>query len=82
MVRRRSVTWHRGFARIRGMSSTADLMRQLIEAARLSQRQAADELGVNQRTFRDWCAGKSEPPKAVLLALRYLASQAKERGSP
>lgn len=54
---------------------TADLLRRLIEQAGLSQRQAADRLGVSPRTFRDWCAGKSEPPKAIILALRYLAGE-------
>jgi transcriptional regulator with XRE-family HTH domain len=52
---------------------TADLLRELIEKAGLSQRQAADQLGVSPRTFRDWCAGKGEPTKAIVLALRYLA---------
>jgi transcriptional regulator with XRE-family HTH domain len=54
---------------------TADLLRDLIEKAGLSQRQAADRLGVSPRTFRDWCTGKGEPPKAIILALRYLAGE-------
>src|SRR4029450_664427 len=51
----------------------ADTMRELIKQACLSQREAADEIGVTQGTFRDWCAGKSEPPRAVLTALELLS---------
>jgi DNA-binding transcriptional regulator YiaG len=55
--------------------AAADEIRELIDRAGLSQRQAAEQLGVAQRTFRDWCAGKAEPPKSIILALRYLAGQ-------
>jgi transcriptional regulator with XRE-family HTH domain len=51
----------------------ADTMRKLIKQAGLSQREAANEIGVTQRTFRDWCAGESEPPRAVLTALELLS---------
>ena len=52
---------------------TAETIRKLLEKARLSQREAANEIGVTQRTFRNWCAGKSEPPRAVMMALELLA---------
>jgi len=60
--------------------TTADMMRKLIEQAGLSQRQAADQIGVTQRTFRNWCTGKSEPPRAVLMALELLAIKATTAG--
>jgi DNA-binding transcriptional regulator YiaG len=56
--------------------NAADTVRQLIERAGLSQRQAADAIGVSQRTFRDWGAGKSQPPRVVLLAVEALALRA------
>ena len=54
-------------------------MRKLIEQAGLSQREAANEIGVTQRTFRDWCAAKREPPRAVLMALELLAIKRKNQ---
>ena len=57
---------------MRGVS-TADTIRELIKKAGLSQREAANEIGVTQRTFRDWCVGRSEPPRAVMMALELLA---------
>ena len=59
--------------------AVADIMRKLIEQAGLSQREAANEIGVTQRTFRDWCAGKREPPRAVLMALELLAIKRKNQ---
>ena len=54
-------------------------MRKLIEQVGLSQREAANEIGVTQRTFRDWCAGKREPPRAVLMALELLLIKRKNQ---
>ena len=59
--------------------TTADTMRELMKKARLSQREAANEIGVTQRTFREWCAGRSEPPRAVMMALELLALQAERK---
>ena len=56
-----------------GGVTTADKIRKLLDRAKLSQRQAANEVGVTQRTFRDWCAGKGEPPRAVMRVLELLA---------
>ena len=61
------------------MTATADTIRDLIKKARLPQREAANEIGVTQRTFRDWCAGKSEPPRAVMMALELLALKAERK---
>ena len=58
---------------MRGMTPTADTIRELIKKAGRSHRDAANEIGVTQRTFRDWCAGKSDPPRAVMMALEPLA---------
>ena len=62
-----------------GVTTTADTIRELIRKAGLSQREAANEIGVTQRTFRDWCVGKSEPPRAVMMALELLAIKAQTK---
>ncbi len=73
-----AVIWTRAYRKMRRMA-VADIMRKLIEQAGLSQREAANEIGVTQRTFRDWCAGKREPPRAVLMALELLAIKRKNQ---
>jgi len=50
----------------------ATRLRRLLLRANLSQRAAADELGVNERLMRRWCAYESTPPKMVFLALERL----------
>ena len=50
----------------------ADIVRDLIARAGLSQRQAARELGVDERTMRYWCAGDHDPPRMAILALERL----------
>jgi hypothetical protein len=52
-----------------GASSDADVIRQKLEALELSQREAARQLGVEERTMRYYCAGKMPVPTAILLAL-------------
>src|ERR1700687_3411654 len=47
----------------------ADRLRERIKEAGLSQRAAARELGVDDRTMRYWCAGESTPPPMALRAL-------------
>jgi hypothetical protein len=49
--------------------SAADELRRLVSKAGLSQRAAARELGVDERTMRYWCAGNPPPPKMALRAL-------------
>jgi transcriptional regulator with XRE-family HTH domain len=44
-------------------------LRQLISEAGLSQRAAARELGIDERTMRYWCAGNPPPPAMALRAL-------------
>ena len=72
------VIWTCAYRKMPRMSA-ADTMRKLIEQAGLSQREAANEIGVTQRTFRDWCAGKREPPRAVLMALELLSIKRKNQ---
>lgn len=49
--------------------STADRLRALLEHAGLSQRAAARLLEIEERTMRQWCAGRGSPPESVLRAL-------------
>ena len=49
----------------------ADKIRALLERGGLSQRGAARELGVDERTMRRYCGGETVP-RVVLLALERL----------
>jgi DNA-binding transcriptional regulator YiaG len=50
-------------------------IRDLLERAGLSQREAARKLGLHERTVRYWCKenGKIRPPQMAILALERLA---------
>jgi len=50
-------------------STQAKVLRQLLERAGLSQRAAARQFKVDERTLRYWCAGQLEPPSWVFRAL-------------
>lgn len=50
-------------------SGAAGELRELISKAGLSQRAAARELGVDERTMRYWCAGNPPPPPMAVRAL-------------
>ena len=50
-------------------STDADSLRALLERAGLSQRAAARILNVEERTMRQWCAGRGAPPASVFRAL-------------
>jgi len=54
--------------------TAADLVRQQLEAAGLSQRAAARELGIDERLMRRYCAGELAPPLLVTLGLSRLAT--------
>ncbi len=59
----------------------AQQIRDLIERAGLSQRQAAHELGVDERTMRYWCKGdehRGQPPKMAILALERLVEMRRQ----
>jgi Domain of unknown function (DUF4209) len=55
-----------------GAPSDANLIRQQLEAIGLSQREAARQLGLDDRSLRYYCAGKLPVPRGVFLALRQL----------
>jgi hypothetical protein len=57
---------HIGYSRD---SRDADRLRELIGNAGLSQRAAARELGVDDRTMRYWCSGDQTPPAMALRGL-------------
>ncbi len=50
----------------------AQHLRDLLLRANLSQRAAARELGVDERTLRYWAAGQTIPPRMAFLALERL----------
>lgn len=50
----------------------AQRLRDLLLKAGLSQRGAARELEVDERTMRYWCAGDGKPPRMAILALERL----------
>lgn len=50
----------------------AEIVRDLIARAGFSQRQAARELGVDEREMRYWCSGDRDPPRMAILALERL----------
>lgn len=58
--------------------TAAEIIRSLIEQANLSQRQAARELDVEERTVRHWCNGTRDAPRFAILALERLATYDKE----
>ena len=49
-----------------------DKLRALIDRAGLSQRGAAQRLGVDERAMRRYCTGRLQVPPYVLLALSAL----------
>lgn len=58
----------------------ADRITELLNAAGLSQRGAARELEINERTMRRYCAGDSPVPRVVFLALERLRDIQRDRG--
>lgn len=54
----------------------ADRLRDWLATHGRSQRGLARELGVNERTVRYWCSGKSAIPEIVWLALKALPPRA------
>ena len=55
-----------------------DELRALVEELEQSQRELADELGIESRSLRRWLSGDGVFPDMAILALRYLV--AKQRG--
>ena len=54
----------------------ADKIRAQLDKCGLSQRGAARELDLDERTMRRYCAGDLPVPRVVDYALRWLAAQA------
>ncbi len=52
-----------------------DYMRSLVEASGLSQRKAAAQIGVGERTMRAWLAGDQSFPYAAQYAMEQLAKR-------
>jgi hypothetical protein len=55
-----------------GAPTDATLVREHLEALGLSQREAARQLGIDERSMRYYCAGKLPVPPVVFLALRQV----------
>jgi len=53
-------------------------LRDLLVRAGLSQRAAAAELGIGERTMRHYCAGDEPVPRVVMLALERLVDMQRE----
>jgi DNA-binding transcriptional regulator YiaG len=56
----------------------ASKIRELLVRAGLSQRGAARELDVDERTMRYWCAGDVATPRMAVLALERLIDVQKQ----
>lgn len=54
---------------------TSQELRRLLEEAGLSQRGAARQLGIDERTMRRYCADDGQVPRLVELAVRFLHLQ-------
>ena len=61
--------------------SADNRMRRMLDAAGLSQRAAAAELEINERTMRRYCSTDAPVPRVVILALERLRDTRKARGS-
>ena len=65
---------------MRTIVATPDQLRELLSMTGLGQREAAKalrlgEVGLNERHFRHYCAGKEQCPDVVYRALRDLANE-------
>jgi hypothetical protein len=58
---------------------TANQLQKLLDRAGISQRGAARELDINERTMRLYIAGDAVIPRTVELACKYLWEKIDER---
>jgi hypothetical protein len=65
----------------RSENPTPEELRELIAQTGLSQRKAAEELDLAERTMRYYASGQQDIPRVVIYALRYLVSQEHGRGN-
>jgi hypothetical protein len=66
-----------------GAPTDAARLRDLLARAGLSQRGAAAELDINERTMRNYCAAAAKVPRVVFLALERLVevrAQVEDKG--
>lgn len=56
---------------------TANQLRKLLADGLISQRQAAVDLEIHERTIRRYVAGDAPIPRVVELAVKYLWEQSK-----
>jgi transcriptional regulator with XRE-family HTH domain len=54
----------------------ADELRELIAAAGMTQREAAEALGKTQRIVAYWLSGEQEVPRMAILAMRWIVEHA------
>jgi DNA-binding XRE family transcriptional regulator len=52
----------------------ADRLRELLDAAGLSQREAARQWDVSERTMRYYCSGRYPVPRLVMIAAEHAAN--------
>jgi uncharacterized protein DUF4209 len=62
-----------------GALTDAALIREQLEALGISQREAARQLDIDNRTMRYYCAGKLPVPETVLLGLQEMRAAAARR---
>jgi hypothetical protein len=60
---------------------TPEKLRELLAQLGMSQRGAAKELGIDERTMRYWASGDTPIPPMAMYALRWLGSQDKTRAN-
>lgn len=56
-------------------ASDADRLRKLLSDAGLSQRGAARQLDIDERTMRRYCSGELDVPRVVWLAIEALSKR-------
>jgi hypothetical protein len=62
------------------MGMTPKQLQKFLDDNGMSQRRAAKEIGIHERTMRLYIAGELPVPRAIEFALRWLASQRKQDG--
>jgi plasmid maintenance system antidote protein VapI len=61
-----------------GHKPIVDLIREQLAECGLSQRNAAEVLGIDERTMRRYCSGDEPVPRVVVLALERLVDMRRE----
>lgn len=61
---------------------TANQLQAVLDRHKLSQRKAAKEMGIHERTMRKYCAGDLEIPRVVEMAVLYLLGEQRDAKQP